>query len=894
MATTREQFIALRKSGMTPVQAKEEVMKTVTPVSPTTNANVAQLEANKAKVQSQIASWERPEVGTSATPQSGQTPTPTPTTPPPVTSSTTPSGATMNADWTVTPATPVTSTPVTPAPVEPVKTTVKPVTPKVEAPIDYTQAKGREQDIINNLNTFKAQNMTPEQIMKASDYQNATPEKKALIEPYLKQQVPTASAMYNNIVAKADIPDEQKTSLPYKIASNRYAKANMYSTMTPSQLSSEMTNSKLIQGSQAYEDLKAMNPKLVQDTENLRIVNGKKQNIFTYTNNPDGTPVKVNNLENTFAQDYIDNFGEEIKKLYAVQTPEQIRAIINTPDVIAAQDKATQIELSMNEIEKQMDNVDADVDAEMKWSGATGSRIALEKASRKDKLGKEYNSQLKNYTTYANKANNLITQNTTLYTTSQAQKLAQNNAMLPILQDQYKTEQAKAQAEADLKDPAIQIKNTIEEFAKLGIVAQWDLTSKIAEYETSWKTLPEYISGLRTQFMSKPEYKKYQELQAGQMSDAQKPGASQAFDLKKMWLEQDFQMKIAQAKSVTDNKWTKLDDWLYQDANGNIMTADEMKSAKLMWNSYITKQVWEEGGECGFYASRGTWMSATPGGNSKEARKQAFSDKTPQVGWMAFFGGAWYDPTYWHISIVTGVNADGTINVKESNYSGTGKVTERTVPASQVTGYYNNTPLAKWVSGDTGTQWEYTATEESWANNIMNGKAKISDITNKDNVDKGKVLQLMNQKTGWSTWTMQTNIQSGLDIVNSLINHPWFTDVVWLPSIFANPLGYSLPGTSARDFKAELKRMEAIGFLNMIPQMQGMGALSNAEWARLASAYSKLSDTGIGETEYKAELTRLKEWMEKVLKNMWATIPETPTEQNKKTVGGELNYSKYE
>jgi len=98
--------------------------------------------------------------------------------------------------------------------------------------------------------------------------------------------------------------------------------------------------------------------------------------------------------------------------------------------------------------------------------------MALEKAIRKDKLEKEYNSQLKNYTTYANKANNLITQNTTLYTTSQAQKLAQNNAMLPILQDQYKTAQAKAKAEADLKDPAIQIKNTIEEFAKLGIVAQ--------------------------------------------------------------------------------------------------------------------------------------------------------------------------------------------------------------------------------------------------------------------------------------------------------------------------------------------------------------------------------------------------------------------------------------
>ena len=97
MATTREQFIALRKSGMTPVQAREEVMKTVTPVSQTTNANVAQLEANRARVQSQIASGERPAVGTSVTPQAGQTQAPTPP-PAPVTSSTTPSGATMNAD----------------------------------------------------------------------------------------------------------------------------------------------------------------------------------------------------------------------------------------------------------------------------------------------------------------------------------------------------------------------------------------------------------------------------------------------------------------------------------------------------------------------------------------------------------------------------------------------------------------------------------------------------------------------------------------------------------------------------------------------------------------------------------------------------------------------------
>lgn len=41
----------------------------------------------------------------------------------------------------------------------------------------------------------------------------------------------------------------------------------------------------------------------------------------------------------------------------------------------------------------------------------------------------------------------------------------------------------------------------------------------------------------------------------------------------------------------------------------------------------------------------------------------------------------------------------------------------------------------------------------------MNKTAKISDITNKDNVDKGRVLELINQKTGGSTGAMQTNLQ---------------------------------------------------------------------------------------------------------------------------------------
>lgn len=137
--------------------------------------------------------------------------------------------------------------------------------------------------------------MTPDQIMKASDYANATPEKKAIIDPYLKQTQPTTDSMFNAIIAKADVPDSQKVLPSYKIAQNRYLKANMYASMTPSQVVQEMNSARLVEGSRTWEDLKTLNPKLAQDSQNLRTVNGSKSNIFTYINNPDGTPVKDDN-----------------------------------------------------------------------------------------------------------------------------------------------------------------------------------------------------------------------------------------------------------------------------------------------------------------------------------------------------------------------------------------------------------------------------------------------------------------------------------------------------------------------------------------------------------------------------------------------------------------------
>lgn len=53
--------------------------------------------------------------------------------------------------------------------------------------------------------------------------------------------------MYNNLVNKIDVTPEQKALPTFKIAQNRFNKANMFSSMTPAELSTEMKSAKLVE-----------------------------------------------------------------------------------------------------------------------------------------------------------------------------------------------------------------------------------------------------------------------------------------------------------------------------------------------------------------------------------------------------------------------------------------------------------------------------------------------------------------------------------------------------------------------------------------------------------------------------------------------------------------------
>lgn len=62
----------------------------------------------------------------------------------------------------------------------------------------------------------------------------------------------------------------------------------------------------------------------------------------------------------------------------------------------------------------------------------------------------------------------------------------------------------------------------IDEYKKLGIPFSRSAQQVIADFQTSGKDLPTYLTELQGLIQSKPEYQKIQSLQQGQMSDAEK------------------------------------------------------------------------------------------------------------------------------------------------------------------------------------------------------------------------------------------------------------------------------------------------------------------------------------------------------------------------------------
>ncbi|MGL6034941.1 MAG: hypothetical protein ACRC0N_07745, partial [Acinetobacter johnsonii] len=71
-----------------------------------------------------------------------------------------------------------------------------------------------------------------------------------------------------------------------------------------------------------------------------------------------------------------------------------------------------------------------------------------------------------------------------------------------------------------------------------------------------------------------------------------------------------------------------------------------------------------------------------------------------------------------------------------------------------------------------------------------------------------------------------------------------------------------IPSTDARDFQARIENLKSQVFLPTVKALQGMGALSNAEGEKIASAVANL-DPKLGEVAMAKQLTILSQEMNK-------------------------------
>lgn len=482
---------------------KTAVAQARTPVTPTSQINQDRLAQNQANRK--------------ANPVTPVTPTqPAPITPTPIQNA--PVDQTTGLSKPLEPVAQPTPAPVVPAPVtaevkppEPVKTEVaSAVTPKVEPVVDYTQAQWREQDIMTNLEKFKNQNMTPEQIKNASGYAQATPEKKAIIEWFLNPVKQDSGSIFNTLKMGGSVP--ATNTQEYRQAQARYNTFKKFSTYDVASLSTALQSGDLLMGTQAFTDLTS-DPAMLAKIQRARAFSNwevdivkiwEKKTAYVMTNNP------------SVAQALADgNISEE-----------EYNQLTNNAEVQTQAKVVWEKKDEYDKYKRQLEAIDDEVEAEYADKTVSDSFKSAIKANRDKAIRKlfnsasdEYQNAMGLYTELKNSSTALLAINMELYKTEQANKaeIAKEQRQLQFKKDllQYKSDFEKQQAEQALNDPATQIKATMDEFEKMGITSQWSLASKIAEFKTSGLSLPEYVNNLRKLYMAKPEYQRIQAQEAG-------------------------------------------------------------------------------------------------------------------------------------------------------------------------------------------------------------------------------------------------------------------------------------------------------------------------------------------------------------------------------------------
>ena len=204
------------------------------------------------------------------------------------------------------------------------------------------------QQLWSNLSTISESNPNLLTDRRAYDqafgYSGKDSGEKAMVDSFWRARNKLDSnSIYQALETGAQVPREATKTSQFEDAVNRKAEVNKYENLNAYQLSKEI-NSSLIPGTQAYNDLMAKNPKLVEDANKLSRVN-----------------MGVTARQDT-KTDYMQMISDYFTKSQVMQEPVTVEKIMNSDPNIASKSSEVQgIDSQITEAKDRLKNIKAEV-----------------------------------------------------------------------------------------------------------------------------------------------------------------------------------------------------------------------------------------------------------------------------------------------------------------------------------------------------------------------------------------------------------------------------------------------------------------------------------------------------------------------------------------------------
>lgn len=488
------------------------------------------------------------------------------------------------------------------------KTTV--TTPQVttttvkETPKPTVDKTVRNNEIVANLNEWFRNDETIKNAVNTWDwntfksaYNMADPEEAKIVEAYFQARQPKdVSWIFNILKTWQKIYNQNVLNNPqYKTAKDLFDDYGSMKSFTSSQFGSALSSWELVKWSQLYNELikDPVIAKNIANAEKLNVINKKPTNTDAITLNQTDKILSKNTTLKGALEDWIIS-------------SEEFKALSSSPEIDSVNKEVVGLKNKYDTLKRTYDNIDTDVENELKGKWASSSYMAAKIAERRKNIYRDllvaqdvYNNKLWYLTDLKKSQADLFNLNLGLY-----EKQSERDYNAKLLQEQRTYQEKQANREFDLQygdinstDPRIRLaaaQRAVDEVRKTyewmpfvrssGAMAN-DILSLLDK--NPWMTLSEAINqNIVNPIQKSPNYNQWA-IQKWLISKPEK--ATTPYTIEKIW-DNQYVSYNKETWTYTPISWTWT--WFWLDFSTNTELQKQYPTTAAFKNNNPTWMTW--------------------------------------------------------------------------------------------------------------------------------------------------------------------------------------------------------------------------------------------------------------------------------------------------------------